>query len=461
MQKYLYYITHLDKLFDPNVKVLSLSFPYVLLGAAILITIILFAFSAAISLYKIKTKFLKDIQTKLLERFNALDSEHKILQSLYKRVTSAPALTNFDEKVWHEEEAEFIFELNEQLSLALERSSVAKKLVESIHNFFNVQRTILLLLEKKTNTLKIEHALGLEKSSSQAVSLKDGESISGFILAQNKPILVADLEKDHYFKAMNKEAYLSGNFIGVPIRFQNDSLGILHVCNKKNGRTFSKSDFSFLINVAKVGSIAFKNITLYEQINESYLKAIAALASAIDARDPYTKWHSENVTRYCLAIGKELNLVQHDQEMLNRAALLHDVGKIGIRDNVLLKIDKLTDEEYEQIKMHPLKGDEIVKELSFLKEASALIRHHHERFDGKGYPDKLVGHAIEFGARIIAVADSFDAMTTDRPYRKALTLNEAMADLEKCKNAQFDPEIVDSFIKVLKRTPEILSPPHK
>ncbi|MDD5583625.1 MAG: HD domain-containing protein [Candidatus Omnitrophica bacterium] len=453
--------THVWRLLTSPEKVVSLSLPMLLACLAILAAIILFVFASALALYKLKTKFLREVQTSLLTRYNELQADHKILGSQYKRATNAPAITHLDDKVWHEEETDFIFKLNEQLSLALERNAVAKYIVESVHNFLNVQKTVLILREHGTKTLKIIYALGLQKPTTEEFSLKEGESISGFVIAQNKPTLVEALDKDHYFKAMNKESYLEGNFISVPLVFQKDAIGVLHVCNKKNNRPFSKSDFSFLVNVAKVGAIAFKNIILYEQINESYLKTIAALASAIDARDPYTKWHSENVTRYSVAIGKEMNLNYQEQEMLTRAALLHDVGKIGIRDNVLLKTEKLNNEEYEQIKLHAAKGDEIVQSLSFLKEASLLIRHHHERFDGKGYPDQLKGHAIELGARIIAVADTFDAMTTDRPYRKALTLQQAVEELEHCKNVQFDPDVVESFVKILKRTPEILSPPHK
>ncbi|MCM8820029.1 MAG: HD-GYP domain-containing protein, partial [Candidatus Omnitrophica bacterium] len=166
--------------------------------------------------------------------------------------------------------------------------------------------------------------------------------------------------------------------------------------------------------------------------------------------------HSENVTRYSVAIAEEMKLPYKDIETIKQAALLHDIGKIGIRDEVLLKTAKLDEREYEQIKTHPLKAQQILESLSFLKDISAIIRHHHERFDGKGYPDGLSDVQIELGARIIAVADTFDAMTTDRPYRKALTLEEAIEELQKAKNTQLDPEIVDYFIKILKTNPEIL-----
>ncbi|MBU2102159.1 MAG: HD domain-containing protein, partial [Candidatus Omnitrophica bacterium] len=396
-----------NQLLNPSIKILRLSLPEIIVGSLVIAAIILITIALSITLYKTKTNFLKNVQTSLLGRYTDLTTEYKKLDALYKKVTSAPARTQLDDKVWHEQETDFIFKLNEQLSLALQRSLVAKHIVENVHNFLNVQSTVLLLFDGDRKKLSIAHALGIEKNIIESFTLAPGEGVAQFVVAQNRPIMIDDLAKDHYFNAMNKEPYLRGNTISVPLLFQKDSLGALHVCNKKNNQPFSQGDFSLLVNIAKVGAIAFKNIILFEQINENYMKTIGALASAIDARDPYTKWHSENVTRYSTAIGKEMKLNYHDQEVLTRAALLHDVGKIGIRDNVLLKTEKLNDEEYEQIKLHAPKGDEIVKSLSFLQESSALIRHHHERYDGKGYPDKLKGHDIEVGARIIAVADTF------------------------------------------------------
>ena len=134
---------------------------------------------------------------------------------------------------------------------------------------------------------------------------------------------------------------------------------------------------------------------------------------------------------------------------------MHDIGKIGIRDDILLKPGKLTDEEFEQIKTHPAKSQEIVGSLPFLEEVSLLVRYHHERYDGRGYPDGKSGEDIELGSRILAVSDSFDAMTTDRPYRRRLPLDQAKAELLRCKLTQFDPKIVDYFIAILENNPAI------
>jgi putative nucleotidyltransferase with HDIG domain len=211
-----------------------------------------------------------------------------------------------------------------------------------------------------------------------------------------------------------------------------------------------------LINVARIAAIAFQDSRLHEQIQEDYLKTMMTLAVILDARDPYTKRHSENVTRYSVAIAREMGFGSAQIETIRRSSLLHDIGKIGIRDDILLKPGKLSPEEFEQIKIHPLKSQEIVSSLPFLKEVALLVRHHHERFDGKGYPDGKSGEDIELGARIMAVSDSFDAMTTDRPYRKKLPLDQAVNELINCKGTQFDPKVVEHFISILKSNPKIV-----
>ncbi len=424
---------------------------YFTLGQVIIIGIVsLFLLTISIVIgiiaYQRRVKELLYFQGKLLGQYKELESQTK---------KNYIPTTEFEDKVWHEAETGFIFQLHEKIAGTLVKESVVEDIIEGVHNFLNVKQTILLLPDKNTNELKIASAIGVDKNIIEQISLKNGESISGHIISKGSVLEVEDLEKDDYLKKINKESYLSGNFIGIPIIFKNNILGVLNVCNKKNAKLFSKRDVALLTNVGKVAAVTLQNISFYEEINDNYLKTIAALASAIDARDPYTKYHSENVTRYSLAMANQMQLNYHDKEVLIRAALLHDIGKIGVRDNVLLKNGKLTDEEFAQIKTHSPKGEEIIKSLPFLKETAVLIRHHHERYDGKGYPDGIRADTIELGSRIIAVADTFDAMTTDRPYRKRLSVEEAVKELERSKGTQLDPEIVTLFIKTLKENPGI------
>lgn len=186
----------------------------------------------------------------------------------------------------------------------------------------------------------------------------------------------------------------------------------------------------------------------YKKLNKSYKSTVSVLSNAVDARDPYTAGHSERVTKISLLLGKELKLTDTELQDLEYAALFHDIGKIGIPDHILLKKGKLTDEEFEVIKRHPSIGVNILKEVDFVKDALPIIKHHHEKYGAKGYPDNLSGQDIPIGARIIAVADTYDAMTTDRPYRNGFSHEEAVEEILRNKGQQFDGEIVDAFLSV-------------
>lgn len=186
----------------------------------------------------------------------------------------------------------------------------------------------------------------------------------------------------------------------------------------------------------------------YSKLNESYKHTIIALSNSIDARDPYTAGHSERVARLSLDIGKELGLNKDKLDTLEIAALLHDIGKIGISDDILHKTGRLNEYEYEKIKEHPSIGVNILKDIDFLKNAVPFILHHHERFDGCGYPLGIKGYETPLEARIIAVADSYDAMVSDRPYRRGLSQDIAISELIKFKNIQFDGLVVDAFLKI-------------
>jgi len=188
------------------------------------------------------------------------------------------------------------------------------------------------------------------------------------------------------------------------------------------------------------------------QLKKTYLDVIQSLAFAVDEKDPYTHNHSKNVTRYAVAIGKEMGLSEEEINIIEQASLLHDLGKIGIADYILTKNEKLSPREWEDIKLHPLKTAKILEPLEFLNVESKIVLQHHERFDGKGYPNGIKGKSISLEARIIAVADSLDAMSSDRSYRKALPKDEIIAEFKKCSGTQFDPEVVAAILSVLRKS---------
>lgn len=195
----------------------------------------------------------------------------------------------------------------------------------------------------------------------------------------------------------------------------------------------------------------------YGKLAQTAVQALYALAKALEARDPHTHGHSESVTKYATWIGEKLrgkqgweSVTLDTGKILKNGGLLHDVGKIGLIDGILNKPGKLTKEEWAKVKQHPVQGAHILEGVEEFKDYALVARHHHERWDGKGYPDGLKGKQIPAGARILAVADAYDAMTSDRPYRKAIPPIEAAKELVRCKETQFDAEAVDAFLRALK-----------
>lgn len=196
--------------------------------------------------------------------------------------------------------------------------------------------------------------------------------------------------------------------------------------------------------------IARQSFQRYLEVRQAYLQTIAALTSALDAKDAYTRGHCERVAALAVAIGKEMGLPEDQLELLEYVGRLHDVGKIGVRDAVLKKPGIFTPREYAEMQTHVVLGADIVERISLLGEGASWIRHHHERFDGRGFPDGLRGEQIPLGARIIAVADAYDALTSQRPYKGALEEEAALAEMEICAGTQFDPQVVKVLVRVVR-----------
>ena len=188
----------------------------------------------------------------------------------------------------------------------------------------------------------------------------------------------------------------------------------------------------------------------YEQLERAYLDSIQTLRYTVEAKDPYTRGHSDRVAQYSVLIGKHLGLPDEDLRTLEIGGLFHDIGKIGVPDTILRKESKLTDDEYSEIKNHPSIGVHILSSATIFQNIIPIVKHHHERYDGKGYPGRLKGEEIPYFARITALADTFDAMTSKRSYRDALSLDVVIAEFERCKGSQFDPELDDVFLDILK-----------
>ncbi|MDI6800539.1 MAG: response regulator [Thermodesulfovibrionales bacterium] len=240
---------------------------------------------------------------------------------------------------------------------------------------------------------------------------------------------------------------LASPFFSLPFIINNEVFGILNLSRKADTTAFSEDEISLALTFAKKAALRIENNALYEVFYNNLVNTLKSLVMSIEARDVYTKNHSERDTHYALQIAEVMNIAEEEKDAIRFGGYLHDIGKIGVRDTVLLKPGKLTDEEMAEIRMHPVIGDNIIKPIRFFPLERELILHHHERFDGNGYPDRLEGDKISLIARILAVADAYDAMTSSRPYREARTHEFAIEELKRCSNTHFDGEVVRAFLQ--------------
>lgn len=243
----------------------------------------------------------------------------------------------------------------------------------------------------------------------------------------------------------------SRSFVSVPMYIsrsgKRDVFGVINLTDRRGGVPFTDEDVRLVQSITDIASVACSNLRNKEFLEKSYFDTVGALAMALEAKDPYTHGHSQRVTSMCMIVADVLGYSNDQMDQIMFAGMLHDVGKIGVPEGILLKKSRLNEEEFKTIREHPQVGERMVGHISFLKEAGSIIRQHHERWDGKGYPDGLRGEEVCLSARIMAVADSYDAMTTDRSYRRRLLRSQVRDELFRGRGSQFDPEILDIFIQ--------------
>ena len=258
-------------------------------------------------------------------------------------------------------------------------------------------------------------------------------------------------KKDATMIHSDSDPFISPSLICAPLMIRGNVLGVLSIRKKATGGIFTRKDMHHILMLAKRASLNLENKILYESIYANLTNTFKSLVASIQVRDHYTEEHSSRVTEMAVKIAEGLNCTSGEIECMKLASLLHDIGKISIPDNILLKPGSLTTEEYDIIKKHPDIGADILSYVVLLDKERKIIVHHHERWDGKGYPAGISGNDIPLLSRIISVADSFDAMVSDRPYRKGLSVDAATNELTKNKNTQFDGKIVEISLKVIEK----------
>jgi len=284
--------------------------------------------------------------------------------------------------------------------------------------------------------------------------LRPGEGIAGQVVEKNEPYLSQDVKKSADWSNRFDEAthFVTSSMLCIPLQGRKETIGCMQLINKRDGQPFTEYDMEVAMGFSGQAAIALENSRLYTWQGMLLNSLIRVLASSLDSRDPYTHGHSERVSKYSLLIGEEMNLSDDDMDLLEKTSLLHDIGKIGVRDRILLQEGPLGPDEWLLMQKHAEIGANILatvepKHMAGRFHEGAL--YHHEKFDGSGYPHKIKGDDIPLFARIIAVADTFDAMTSDRPYRKGLSFDKAFAEIELCSGAQFDCDCAAAFLRAM------------
>ncbi len=388
---------------------------------------------------------LEELNAQLQFKVKEVETANKTVVTLSKEVKSKNV--ELEKMV---ERLRRINDVGKMLSSIIETDELIKLIIKTTAELLSAGRGAIYLKrnEKPSLTLKYHHGIGVEDFGDVALDFKP---IYSELMDNGSPVII------HQKDSVKKNSYgIDNSAIGVPLKMKGQVIGAMLLEDKLDGASFTDDELELLTTLANQAMVSIENAWLYERVKNNYFATIQSLVNALEANDRYTKGHSERVRYLSVELGKYIGLDYREIEVLEHAAILHDIGKIGIDSMVLHKEGKLTANEYGLVKAHPLIGDEILGPIDTLAGVRTTIIQHHERYDGRGYPYGIPGDEISLKARILAVIDTFDAMLTDRPYRRSLTLFRAKEELKHGAGSQFDPYVVNAFLDMLESREEEL-----
>jgi putative nucleotidyltransferase with HDIG domain len=344
-------------------------------------------------------------------------------------------------------------EISRALISTLNVDEVLRTLMLKAVELLHCESGSLLLIDEATRELVFKVAVGPASQKLVDRRLPMTVGIVGAVATSGKPLIVNDAKSDprHYDNVDAATELTTRTLLCVPLINKQRILGVIEVVNRASGRLFDEDDLQLLSAYAAQGTIALENAQLYSQLKHSFTDTVRVIANAVEARDPYTAGHTLRVTRYAIETARELGWTEQQMEWVEIGALLHDIGKVGISDFILRKPSHLTREEYNEMKQHPIVGVKMLEGVAALRPILPYILYHQEHYDGSGYPFGLAKDEIPIEGRLLAVVDTFDAMTSDRPYRKGLSDQAAVDEIRRNRGTQFDPEVADAFIRIKDR----------
>ena len=339
-----------------------------------------------------------------------------------------------------------INQLGENLYLITDYEELLDTILVHTGEMINSKKSAIFILDEDQQ-FKIHSALNYSELELKRLVFHKTEGTFSWIMENKLELFIEDVEEDERYTG--KEVLHDNKMLlQLPIFDENSEvIGVISYMSDNLNLDF----IPFVKQLSKIISISLLNSGLISHIKGTYFEIIVALVKAMELKDTYTKGHSERVMNYSLILGKMLNLSRNEMDVLRHGSILHDIGKLGIPENLLTKCSKLDCNEYDMIRNHPIIGEAFISNLKFLNDAKPIIRNHHERIDGAGYPDGLKGEEIPLLARIVAIADAFDAMTSQRSYKPVMSVDSAIGEIRRHSGSQFDVELVELFIEALSR----------
>ncbi len=340
--------------------------------------------------------------------------------------------------------------ISRHLQQTLDTAVLVPLILQEVSKAIGAEAQSLWLLDRETGLMACQYATGPEADAIKKVGVPVGMGIVGSSVEKQIAILVVDAQNDErLFRAADAQTgFVTHSVLCVPLVRQGKAIGAIEAVNKRGGGVFTPDDLELLRHIAGSAALAVENAQLYADLKASYDSTLAALMSALDSRDRETEGHSRRVLEYTARLAQELGLDEGEIGTIRRGALIHDIGKISVPDAILHKAGPLDSDERRVMQKHPLTGYEMLFGIPHLQEELEVVLAHHERWDGKGYPFGLAGEAIPLAARLFAVSDTFDAVTSDRPYRSARSCEEAIRVIAAERGRQFDPKAVDAFLAI-------------
>ncbi len=391
-----------------------------------------------------------------LERHDALAGKNQELESEVQR-NREDLLVRNKELRFQVYSLETLMGLTHQLNASLDLEGLLGTLILSVMGQLRVNAACLFLTDDRESPTRLDASnfKGMKEEQARSIVLDyNGEFIRSLHAPGSedpRPVRLASVEHHRGFEREVGQLYAAGLTLVSPVIMKNRLVAVLAIGEKVSGQEFQAADLEMLRALSESAGIAIENARLFKDLQEAYVSTVRLLVSRIEEKDPYTHGHTERVAAYSVGIARALEFDPEEVQRIQFGAFLHDIGKVHTEDKVLHKPGALTDEEWRMVKMHPVRGAEMVRGVRFLERCIDMIRHHHERVDGKGYPDGLTGEEMTLAAKIVNVADAFDAMTTDRPYRAGLTMEQAVAQMTEKAGTQFAPEVVSVFVEALNK----------